>query len=70
MLADTTGIASGHLWGADLCFLLAVIFAALAAALTVVPVRRTAGEAAREYVWAPVLGWVGVALLALGWLLL
>jgi hypothetical protein len=37
---------------------------------TVVPVRRTAGEAAREYVWAPVLGWVGVALLALGWLLL
>jgi len=60
-----TSIASGHLFGADLCFLIALILAALAAVLAVVPRR-----APDSYVYAPILGWVAVALLALGWLLL
>lgn len=70
MIAD---IAVGHHAAADVCFLLAVILAGLAALLVVIPRRRvrdTDGRAVDYYVWAPLLGWAAVALLALAWLLL
>lgn len=70
MLAD---IATGHHAGADVCFLIAVILAAIAALLVVAPRRRTRdtnGPAVDYYVWAPLFGWAAVAVVALAWLLL
>lgn len=79
MIADT--ISSGHAWGADFCFLLAIIFAGLAAVLYVMAANGTRRQAltdegrvtvvqAHVLRWAPALGWVAVALAALGWLIL
>jgi hypothetical protein len=64
MLAD---IATGHHAAADVCFLIAVILAGLAAASSVVDPPARAWH---ELVGAPILGWAAVAVLALGWLLL
>ena len=61
MFAD---IASGHTSGADVCFLIAVVLAGLAA-LVSIPKLPNAGSP-----WATTLGWAAVALVALAWLLL
>lgn len=62
MIAD---IASGNTATADVFFLIAVILAVIAAAMSVRPIRATEG-----YVWAPVAAWLSVAFLALGLLVL
>jgi len=71
MLAD---IATGHTWGADVAFLLAVIVAVLAVVVEVAERRprpaRSGDGVLRSYPWTNVLGWTAVALLALGFLIL
>ena len=69
LIAD---IATGHTWGADLAFLLAVIAAALAAVVQLLPARRTSpdGHPVSYARFAPVLVAVALALVALGLLLL
>jgi len=62
MLAD---IATGHHAFADVCFLVAVILATIAAAVSVRPVRASEG-----YTVAPVAAWLSVAFIALGLLVL
>lgn len=58
MIAD---IASGNLEAADVCFLVALVLAVVAAFVSVRPQPR----------WdAHLPGWLAVAALALGWLLL
>lgn len=47
-------MSDGHLWAADLCFLVGFIFLVVAAVTTVVPVPRTA--------WLTAAGLAAVAL--------
>jgi len=58
-------IASGHDDAADVCCLIAVIVATLAAVVAGAP--GVAGETGR---FVTVFGWLAVAVLSLGWLLL
>jgi hypothetical protein len=53
-------IATGHVFAADLCFLIAVILFALAAVTSYKPV----------WPFAALLAYAGLAAAALGWLLL
>lgn len=75
MIAD---IATGHTWGADVCFLVAVIAAALAVVVQFVDRPRRGHTAPsdgtvvalRSYSWPSVLTGVALALIALGLLIL
>lgn len=72
ILAD---IANGNVDAADVCFLLAFILGLVAAALALfgpVLVRHSPppDHPVAVHSWSPILGWIAVALLALGFLLL
>jgi hypothetical protein len=75
MLADD--ISHGHGWGADVCLLLAVILAVVAAVIYVLnnrprEVRADTGttHVLRSNPWAPVAWSLSLALIALGLLIL
>jgi hypothetical protein len=76
MFAD---IATGHTWGADVCFLLALILAVVSAALQIVDARPVAHEARPDGTlhnirtrgpWASVLLALALGFIALGLLIL
>ncbi len=67
MLAD---ISHGHTGFADVMFLVAVILAVLAALVGFMPRRSVEGNVLREVGWGFVFGWLAVAALALGFLVL
>jgi hypothetical protein len=71
----TADIATGHHAAADIAFLAAVIAAGLAAVIAAGLAAASSiiappARAWHELVWAPILGWAAVALLALGLMLL
>lgn len=61
MIAVDDGLVSGNLDFADILFLLACIVAVIAAALSLKPQPKVSAAA---------LGWLAVALIALGWFVL
>ena len=71
MIADD--ISHGHGWGADVCLLLAVILAVVAAVIYVLnnrPRADTASTVVRANPWAPVAWSLSLAFIALGLLIL
>jgi len=75
LFAVEDGIWSGNIDTADLFFLLSTILAVVAAVLYAMATRPVVAHGDHVHrnnisVWAPVAGWLALACLAFGWLVL